>query len=925
MKRLLLTLFIASSAMFEFQVTGKEVSLDVTDQGTEYVIFYIGPPLRDYYGQFYANTETSYCLTAKKNPTTGLIQTSLGKYNKEASDSVKLLNGNQVWSVSKSAIESSKQSYTISSDDSYLYYDGSARKDYDLTDAGYSWFLNDERYLIGKNLINLNTSSFLAPFEEMEGMQLIASSDSTNWVFIKNEKQYIESYLASTYTADQRIKQQVPNGTYYIFYAGTNYCLTDTRQMSWYKSTYTPQGEETPKTDSIYIPGDGVQARYKILLNEFKAASNQQWRVNYYSDFVDQDLKRTFWNRTGEKRDAYGFYPLVTQRMHWRRDSDSASHTFGARLITSVPYDLQWIDREGSPQIVEDYFSILGDKGCIVNDDNDQSYFAKHIVTNRDGICAVYRPMNVTNLPIEAIAMKQKFAGAPIYVTPEEEGGNPIEMKYNCWKFVDINNPVVATPNAAKSLIMKDTVFAYRKAPVPGEYYIQYRGAKEVLTYMPGDEATNDPTSVAAKTFAADNANQIWRVDTLANGRITLSNGHKQLYMAKETGKQAQVYSLGEATMAGIDSTYSHLESLYQGTSDMGRYGAWMIYGDTTTRKYFDLASQSLGGKLQSVNEPTDFPFVLVPKGKALNEGEPLPDTTRVSEGYYYIQYAYAADSFDVSKLYVVAPTQEITSTNSTLKLEPYDRYKPIQQWYIAPIGHSVDQLASGAATLIDNYAIFAAASVKDSLAAGLSVLDIINDPNYLTAGYRALDSNTVLSNEPLKDNFARFSYKMYIKNGRIALRTASESGYHSFLSDGIKSDTYNEFAVTDYTKGVNNNLNTDRSFCYYLIPAVSGQSPALKKIYDFAPWIKMFSWTTCVMGCGDVEKENAPIEYSVFTNDNIITIADAGGATIEVLYMDGTSIASIASAGATEKISVRNQGIYIVKINNTAVKVVVK
>ncbi|MDD4821835.1 MAG: hypothetical protein PHI48_04680 [Bacteroidales bacterium] len=921
MKRLLLTLFIACSSMFEFQVTGKEVSLDVTDQGTEYVIFYIGPPLRDYYGQFYANTETSYCLTAKKNPTTGLIQTSLGKYNKEASDSVKLLNGNQVWSVSKSAIESSKQSYTISSDDSYLYYDGSARKDYDLTDAGYSWFLNDERYLIGKNLINLNTSSFLAPFEEMEGMQLIASSDSTNWLFIKNEKQYIESYLASTYTADQRIKQQVLNGTYYIFYAGTNYCLTDTRQMSWYKSTYIPQGEETPKTDSIYIPGDGVQARYKILLNEFKAASNQQWRVNYYSDFVDQDQKHTFWNRTSGKRDAYGFYPLVTEHMHWRRDSDSASHTFGARLITSVPYDLQWIDREGTPQIVKDYFSILGDKGCIVNDDNDQSFFAKHIVKDLNDIYAIYRPMNVTNLPIEAIAMKQKFAGASIYVTPDEEGGNPIEMKYNCWNFVDINNPVVATANAAKSLIDRDTVFAYPTAPVPGEYFIQYRGAKEVLTYMPGDEATNDPASVAVKTFAADNANQIWRVDTLSNGRITLSNGYKQLYMAKEAGKQAQVYSLGEATIAGIDSSYSHLESLYLGTTNMGRYGAWMICGDTTTRKYFDLASQSLGGKLQSVNEPTDFPFVLVPKGKALNEGEPLPDTTLIPEGFYYIQYAYAADSFNVSKQYVIAPTQEITSTNSTLKLEPYDPFKPMQQWYIAPIGYSVDQLASGAATHMDSYGIFAAASVKDSLAAGLSVLDIINDPNYLTAGYRVLDSNTVLSNETLKDNYARFSYKMYIKNGKIALRTASESGYHSFLSDGM-NDNYYEFEVTDQTKKINKDLKTDRSFCYYLIPAVSDQNPAFKKIYDYAPWTNL----PCVVGgCGDVEKDNAPIESSVFVNDNIITIADAGGATIEVLYIDGTSIASIASAGATEKISVRNQGIYIVKINNTAVKVVVK
>lgn len=237
-----------------------------------------------------------------------------------------------------------------------------------------------------------------------------------------------------------------------------------------------------------------------------------------------------------------------------------------------------------------------------------------------------------------------------------------------------------------------------------------------------------------------------------------------------------------------------------------------------------------------------------------------------------------------------------------------------------------MDQLASGAATSIDNYAIFARASVKDSLAAGLSVLDIINDPKYLTAGYRALDSNIVTSNDVLADNYARFSYKMYIKNGKIALRTASESTFDSYLADGTKTNVGGVLASTDYTKGVNTNLNTDRSFSFYLIPAVSGQEiPSFKKIYGFAPWIYVFDWSACVMGCGDVEKDNAPIECSVFANDNIITIADAGGATIEVLFIDGTSVASIASAGATEKISVRNQGIYIVKINNTAIKVAVK
>ena len=924
MKRLLLTLFVASIAMLDFQAIGKEVTLDVTDEGTEYVIFYIGPPIRDYYGQFYANSETSYCLTAKKNPATDIVQTSLEMYSKEAFDPEKPLDYNQVWKVRKSDIQTSKQSYTISYNNYFLYYDGSIRSYYDLTDASYSWFLNDDRYLIGKNLINLNTSSFLAPFEEMEGMKIFASSNATNWVFVKNDIKSIESYLANV-SGDQRIKRQVPNGTYYIFYAGTNYCLTDTRQMSWHKSTYTPQGEETPKTDSIFIPGDGTQARYKILLNEFTATPNQQWRVNYYSDFVDQDVKHTFWNRTSGVRDAYGFYPLVTERMHWRRDSDSISRAFGARLITSIPYDLQWIDREGTHQIVKDYFSILGDKGCIVNDDNDQSFFVKHIVTNLNGICAIYRPTNVTNHPIEAIALKQKYASGSIYATADEDGGNPIEMSYNCWKFVDINNSIVATPNAAKSLIVKDTVFAYRKAPVPGDYYIQYRGAKEVLTYVPAAEATNDPASVAVKAFSVNNANQIWRVDAVANGRITLSNGYKQLYTAKEAGKQALVYSLSEATMAGLDSTYSHLEGMYLGTTNMGQYGAWMLCGDTTTRKYFDLASQSLGAKLQSVNEPTDFPFVLVPKGKALNESNPLPDTTGVTEGFYYIQYAYAADSFDIVKPYVIAPTQEISSPNIKLKLEPFDPFKPMQKWYIAPIGHSVDELASGAATSIDNYAIFAGASVTDSLAAGLSVLNIINDPKYLTAGYSALDSNTVISNETLANNYARFSYKMYIKNGKIALRTASESGYHSFLSDGIKSNVVDEFAVTDYTKDVNKNLNTDRSFCFYLIPAVSDQNIPLKLIDRFAPWIKMFDFTTCVMGCGDVEKDNAPIECSVFANDNIITIADALGASIEVLFIDGTSVTSIASAEATEKISVRNQGIYIVKINNTAIKVAVK
>lgn len=191
-----------------------------------------------------------------------------------------------------------------------------------------------------------------------------------------------------------------------------------------------------------------------------------------------------------------------------------------------------------------------------------------------------------------------------------------------------------------------------------------------------------------------------------------------------------------------------------------------------------------------------------------------------------------------------------------------------------------MDQLASGAATSIDNYAIFAGASVKDSLAAGLSVLDIINDPKYLTAGYRALDSNIVTSNDVLADNYARFSYKMYIKNGKIALRTASESTFDSYLADGISSKVGGVIASTDYIKGVNTNLNTDRSFSFYLIPAVSGQNIPFKAIYEYAPWIDVHDWTTCIMGCGDVEKDNAPIECSVFANDNIITIADAGGAT---------------------------------------------
>lgn len=892
---------------------GTEQTLNVGDNGAQFLIFYAG---------------TSFCMTAQDTPPTGYAQTAFSKFDPEMYADDPSTNY-QVWNVKKSTIAADKEYYTIDYDYSYLYNNGSTRG-LDETDAKFSWFLTKKPDDAGFRLLNAASWKYIAPSVIMEDLELKASTDTlSQWTFVPNNKADIDAYLATTAAGDAKVKVQVDNGDYYIFYAGTNYCMTDTRPMAWYKVTRTLEDGVTTKTDSIYIPG-GARAVYPLVLNEFAATENQQWQVQYYSDFVDLDQTHSFWKRAGNRivKDEFGFNPLVTEHMYWGYN-DSTTRAVGSRLITSKPYDLNWIDVYGEPQVLPNYISVFGDNATMINDDNNQQWFVKHIPVNKDGIAAIYRPNN----GIQGTALKAKYAGGALYATPNDQSGKESEKNYYCWNFVKLDDPRVASVAASQALIVKDTVFGYPKAATAGQYYIQYRGTNQVLTYSPkvvDDPATEvveteAPAAAVVKPLSADataKANtQVWTVADAGNGMFTLSTPDgKTLYTPKAVGK-ALLYDEDEAASASLDDKYKQLQGLFMGTTDMGEYGAWTLNADMTSRKFFDLQSQITGAALYTKTASSDYPFVFVPAGSPLVPGEPLPDTTLVPEGYYYIQYAFSADSSDVTKKYVLSPAENISALKTPTILTPYDATKAWQKWYIAPIAYDTTQLAAGLGADFCNYTIFAASTVKDSLDAGMSIMDIFRNPNYNTVGYRLMDDNGTTNIEGVDVNYSWFSYKFYDKGGKIALRNAKGSGFQSFAADHIASTVGGAATTNNYGDGASANFNEARTFCWYLIPAT--ENPDFKPVTYYAPWHPLYA-TGPINGVEEIIDGGAVAE-NVTVDGNIITITNAEGAAIEVVSVDGTIIASVASAKEVQTIAVKATGIYVVKVGNVAVKVAVK
>lgn len=894
---------------------GVEQTLAVGEEGAQFLIFYSG---------------TSYCITAQDAPPTGYAQTSFVKFDPEmyADDSE---TNYQVWNVNKSTIDAGRECYTINYDYSYLYNNGSSRG-LDEADAKFSWFLTKKPGDPACRLLNAASWKYIAPSVKMEDLEIKASSDTTaQWTFVPNNKAAIDAYLATTTEGDKTIKVQVQNGDYYIFYAGTNYCMTDVRPMAWYKATRTLEDGVTTKTDSIYIPGNGSNAIYKLVLNEFSATENQQWQVQYYSDFVDLDQTHSFWKRAGNRivKDEFGFNPLVTEHMYWGYD-DSTTRAVGSRLITSKPYDLNWIDVYGEAQVLPNYISVFGDNATMINDDNNQQWFVKHIPVNKDGIAAIYRPNN----GIQGTALKAKYAGGALYATPNDQSGKESEKNYYCWNFVKLSDPRVASVEAAQALVVRDTVFGYPKAAAPGQYYIQYRGTDQVLTYTPKviDNPETEVVEVEAPAAAvvrplssddaAKTATQVWTVADAGNGKFTLSTPDgKQLYTPKTVGK-ALLYNEDDAASASLDDKYKQLQGLFMGTTDMGTYGAWTLNADMTARKFFDLQSQISGAALYTKAESSDYPFVFVPVGQTILPGDPLPDTTLVAEGYYYIQYAYAADSFDVTKPYVLAPAENISVIKTPTVLTPYDAAKPWQKWYIAPIAYDTAQLAAGLGAGFCNYTIFASASVKDSLDAGLTVLDILKDSLYnTTAMYRLMDDNGTTNIEAVGVNYSWFSYKFYDKGGKIALRNAKGSSFNSFAADHVVSTVGGAASTNNYGDGSSANFNEPRTFCWYLIPA----NEPLKEVSAYATWNPLFGVGPFNPDSEGQIFDGATVAENVSVDGNIITITNAEGAAIEVVSVDGTVVASVASAKEVQTIAVKATGIYVVKVGNVAVKVAVK
>ncbi|HKM28293.1 MAG TPA: hypothetical protein VJY37_01270 [Anaerovoracaceae bacterium] len=912
---------------FKDIVLGDPQSVTVGEEGTQYLIFYAG---------------TSYCMTAQDNPPTGYAQSAFTKFDPEMYEEDPTTNY-QVWNVRKSAIETDRDYYTIDYEYSYLYNNGQTRA-LDETDAKFSWFVTKKTGDAGLRMLNAASWKYIAPSVIMEDLELKASTDtSSQWVFIPNDKAAIDAYLATTAAGDAKVKVQVPNGDYYIFYAGTNYCMTDTRPMVWCKVTRTLEDGVETKTDSMYIPGvphneysNGPKfgAVYPLVLNEFAATENQQWQVQYYSDFVDLDQTHTFFKRGGvnDKYDEFGLYPLVTEHMHWSTNNDSTTRAVGSRLITSKPYNMNWIDVYGENQVVENYISVFGDNATMINDDNNQQWFVKHIPVNKDGVAAIYRPNN----GIQGTALKAKYAGGALYATPNDQSGNESEKNYYCWRFVKLDDPRVATVAASQALVVKDTVFGYPKAVAPGQYYIQYRGSNQVLTYSPKveddiDTEVNEAVAAAAvakslSTDATTKANtQVWTVADGGNGRFTVSTPDgKQIYTPSAVGK-ALLLSEDDAAAASLGDKLKLFQGLYMGTSDMGQYGAYSLNADSTAKKFFDLQSQQMGAALATTATPGDYPFVFIPAGNALIEGQSLPDTMLVQEGYYYIQYAFAADSFDVTKKFVLSPAENIQAIKTPTILTPYDPAKAWQKWYIAPIAYDTAQLAKGLGADFCNYTIFASASVKDSLDAGLTVLDILKDSLYnTTAGYRLMDDNGTTNVEGVGVNYSWFSFKFFEKGGLVALRNAKGSSFNSYAADHIKSTVGGVTDKNNYGDGEIANRNEARTFCWYLIPA--NEAPAFKEVSEYATWNPLY-------GVGPITPpeseeqifDGATAAENVTVEDNIITITNAEGAAIEVASVDGTIIASVASAKEVQTIAVNATGIYVVKVGNAAVKVAVK
>ncbi|MDD4637213.1 MAG: hypothetical protein PHV66_06365, partial [Bacteroidales bacterium] len=139
--------------------------------------------------------------------------------------------------------------------------------------------------------------------------------------------------------------------------------------------------------------------------------------------------------------------------------------------------------------------------------------------------------------------------------------------------------------------------------------------------------------------------------------------------------------------------------------------------------------------------------------------------------------------------------------------------------------------------------------------------------------------------------------------------------------ADHVASTVGGAATTNNYGDGSSANFNEARTFCWYLIPAT--ENPDFKPVSEYATWNPLY-------GVGPFTSEEqifdgATAADNVTVDGNIITITNAEGAAIKVVSVDGTIIASVASAKAVQTIAVKATGIYVVKIGNVAVKVAVK
>lgn len=915
----------------------------IDDRRGDFAVMDFGTPVNVEEGDYFIFMPgTKYAVTSSDPLAIGNIQTSFVAYSEDMVDY-------QAWEIALTGekdVASNAPLFTIANGGLFLQSDG---KLYDEEEGStkQSWFFVKKNVRINADeegvpakyeersfLVNAASYTWLGMGEVMADLECVSSTDSaSNWTLIPYDD--LDSYLASDASVGTPVKEQVPNGDYYIFYAGTNYCATDPRPMEWVTNAdfATAQGKETQK---MYLPQHTVDQGYPLVLQEYDPENDGQvWTLRNYAEDVDMEYTHTFINYyLGRQNWNNGFYPIVTERWHWAGTSnpandDSTTRAVGARLITGKMYQPECIDSLGNA-FTFDYQPVWGDNGKMNSHKNDQRWFVKRVVMNDKGMVAMYRPNN----GVQGVFVSNDFDGASITAHANDQVGTfEEESSMYVWNFVSADTPL--SKEDAAALKDPNKKFGVPMMPTPGRYRIQFTGTRMVMGYRPDGDPTNRDWATMRVYDADSIAAQVWTLQPVSAEDLALApekyqkqNYHDLFQLVNEKGQY--LWGMGGNHYLRTDvkenmvADENYHQSFIQGVSaGDGKY-VMTFMNDEGTRWYIKPYEKVVEGTMWSnTGMPDGYDFELVPEDQEIT-GRAYGEKIHIEPGYYYIQSAYTYDTTEVDGVYDET-TPWVLTPNTTIGndvpnvMQKYSADSAFQTWYIT-YADSNYTASTQRDTIAPNYFMFASNTIADAKAAGATDYELItkNDSSYVFNDWSKMSNGK---------NFTWFTQSFYESDGKIAIKDAQHSRWFADYVAVADSTKYPLNVVTTNSTqagAISDDNFADRyyrSYIWYLIPANNG-NPELKKPVRMAPWIAELKGIDD--GVEEIEDAVAGEALDcISVSANTITVTGQEGAKVKVATVAGAAVAEIASADEVETITVA-AGAYVVTVNGKSAVVLV-